>query len=122
MNLEKQIEKNRSYERTIKEIKNKIAVKFKAVKKIENDVNIIGKKLNETQSQFFGKTIQIFSIFVAIFGFIIVGFTQIPHVVDTNNCWQQNLGNASAVFIPVVLCIIILLLFVNWIIKKTIWN
>jgi len=94
----------------------------KGIEARSNEVIKIRDEFKKIQSEFYGKIIQIFSIFVAIFGFIIIGFTQIPPIVDKDKVWYINLGNTSAVFIPVVICIIILLLFVNRIIKKTIWK
>ena len=113
-------EKVEAFDRKFDVIEEIIEKKFSTIEQIGNEVERIRDELKKVQSEFYGKIIQIFSIFVAIFAFIIVGFTQIPHVVSVEKEWLHNLGNASAVFIPIVLCIIILLFFVNRIIKKTI--
>ena len=53
--------------------------------------------------------IQILGIFVAIFSFIVVGSTQIPHIVSSENTWYDNLLNVSAVLIPLTVVLLILI-------------
>lgn len=118
----KQSEKMKSYDRKFAFVEKKISSQYSDFKKTSEEIQDVRDDSKRIQSEFYGKIIEIFSIFVAIFAFIIVGFTQIPSIVDVEKIWYINLLNASSVFIPLLVCIIILLLFVNWIIKKTIWS
>ncbi len=84
--------------------------KFNEVKKIRNE-------FEQVRKDFYTKILEIFGIFVAIFSFIIVGFTQIPPVVNATNTWEENFLNASAIFIPLLIVLIILIMgigIIHW--------
>lgn len=77
---------------------------FRAVEQKQND-------LNNKLEGFYGKMIEIFGLFIAIFSFIIAGI-QIAAKAD-GGFWEK-LGTSAAIFIPVTLCIVVLLLTIRW--------
>lgn len=84
------------------------------VKEIEN----IKNEFDRIRSEFYGRILQIFGIFVAIFSFIIVGFTQIPQLVRADNDWLTNFLNVSTVFIPLIIVLGIILFSIWWITRR----
>jgi hypothetical protein len=72
-------------------------------------------QLTEKLDSFYTKLIEIFGLFVAVFSFIIAGIQVAAK--QAGSFWQQ-LAISGAVFIPLTLCIIVLLLMVRWVIRK----
>jgi len=90
---------------------------FNEIKDIDEKIKNIKEEFYDVRENFYTKEIEIFGIFVAIFSFIIIGFTQIPSVVKAENSWIVNLSNASAIFIPLTIVLVILIVMigiVNW--------
>jgi uncharacterized membrane protein len=69
-------------------------------------------ELQDKQENFYGKLIEIFGLFIAIFSFIIAGI-QISTKLE-GGFWEI-LGKSVAVFIPITVCICLLL----WMIRLT---
>ena len=91
-------------------MKLEINEKFTKIERIENEIENI-------KSDFYTKILEIFGIFVAIFSFIIIGFSDIPRLVDPAKDFWYNFYNVSAVFFPLTIVLIILLAiigFINW--------
>ena len=96
----------------ISNIKKVIDGKFSEVKKIRNEVDGIRK-------EFYGRILLIFSIFVSVFAFIIVGFEQITTLVNPGNDWITNFSNVSVVFFPLLIVLLILMIVTFFIVKAT---
>jgi len=91
-------------------IKLEINDKFTKIERIENEIRNI-------KSDYYTKILEIFGIFVAIFSFIIIGFADVPRLVDPTKDFWYNFYNVSAVFFPLTIVLIILLAiigFINW--------
>lgn len=69
------------------------------------------KQVTDRLEGFYGKLIEIFGLFIAIFSFIIAGI-QVA-VKQAGSFWEQ-LATSAAVFIPVTVCIAVLLLLIRW--------
>jgi hypothetical protein len=72
-------------------------------------------QLTEKLDSFYTKLIEIFGLFVAIFSFIIAGIQVATK--QAGSFWEQ-LAISGAVFIPLTLCITVLLLMVHWVTRK----
>jgi hypothetical protein len=83
-----------------------------------NKAEVLSKKLAMQQSQltsklegFYGKLIEIFGLFIAIFSFIIAG---IQIASKTEGSPAEMLGKSLALFVPLTLCIVVLLCVIRW--------
>ncbi len=117
--IDGQAQKVSEIENNIEEIFSKVTEMRDEVKKTKVNVIQIKNEVDVIRKEFYGRILQIFSIFVAVFAFIIVGFTQIPILVDINKDFGANLLNVSAVFLPLLGVLLILMIAAAWIVKRT---
>ena len=79
--------------------------------KIQKDLNIKTDDFNKRINNFYGKLIEIFGIFVAIFSFIILA---IQSSLTCSGDWKSRLACSSSIFIPVTIVLIILILLTHY--------
>lgn len=73
-------------------------------------------QLNKRLDDFYGKIIEIVGIFIAVFSFIIAGI-QISFKIE-GHTFIEKLLNSFVIFLPITICIIVLLLMIKWILKR----
>jgi len=72
-------------------------------------------QLTEKLDGFYTKLIEIFGLFVAVFSFIIAG---IQVATKQAGSFYEQLAISGAVFFPLTLCIVVLLLMIRWVVRK----
>ena len=86
---------------------------FKA-QKILQDTDRTNKELSSKVEGFYGRQIELFGVFIAIFSFIIAGI-QIAAKAEGN--FVDKLGTSASIFIPITFCIALLLFMIRKIIR-----
>ncbi len=84
------------------------------LKKIK-DFNKKNSAFEKRLENFYSKQIELFGLFIAIFSFIIAGI-QIAAKIEGS--FIEKLATSAAIFLPLTLCIVVLFVLINKIIKK----
>ena len=89
--------------KSIAEVERQVGEKFDStvlyMENIKKDVTQMRNDIETIRKEFYGRILEIFGIFVSIFAFIIVGFTQITTLVNPGSDWVTNFVNVSAVYV-----------------------
>lgn len=106
--VDKQIDDfNNKLEKTNELFQSKLAENERTIKKIHN--------LDKRIDNFYSKIIEIVGVFIAIFSFIIAGI-QISFKAE--GTFEEILLKSSAIFLPILVSIIILLVCIRFITKR----
>jgi hypothetical protein len=87
---------------------------FQKGQTVLKEIDAKNLSLSNKLEGFYGRQIELFGVFIAIFSFIIAGI-QIAAKVEGN--FLEKLATSASIFIPVTLCIVVLLVIVKKIIK-----
>ena len=119
--IESQTRDVESTKQEISDIKENFDSEFNTAQTISKEVGEIRDEIDIIRKEFYGRILQIFGIFVAIFSFIIVGFDQAPNLLISENP-LINIANLGVVFACLMVVLTVLLLGINIIIKTSLKN
>ncbi len=76
--------------------------------------NLEIRNINKRLDNFYGKMIEIFGIFVAIFSFVLIGGKT---ALTCNGAWLERTSCSTSIFLPIAL-VLVLLLYVSHKLKR----
>lgn len=83
---------------------------YDSVEDTKQEIQAVKRGFNKRIDNFYGKLIEIFGIFIAIFSFIIVG---LQTSLSCKGDFYSRLACSTATFIPIVVVLVILILLIH---------
>lgn len=102
-------------EAEFKKLREEIAQAQQHLSQASTALEMRQNELTAKLDSFYTKLIEIFGLFVAVFSFIIAG---IQVATKQAGSFYEQLAISGAVFFPLTLCIVVLLLMVRWVVRK----